>query len=241
MKAMILAAGLGTRLKELTANKPKALVEINGKPLIAHVIEKLVSSGFTEIVVNVHHFADQLISYLKSNAFGATIHISDEKNQLLDTGGGIFNARQFLSGNEPFLVHNVDIISDINLQELYRYHMASNPLATLAVANRDSSRKFLFSKSQRLIGWKNLKTNEQIKPSNENVAKMQAFSGIHVINPLIFDLFAKSGPFSIVEVYLSLCPNYRIFGFDTSTCFTLDVGKVDSLAEATHFLQKPKG
>ena len=120
MKAIILAAGLGTRLKELTANKPKALVEINGKPLIAHVIEKLVSSGFTEIVVNVHHFADQLISYLKSNAFGATIHISDEKNQLLDTGGGIFNARQFLSGNEPFLVHNVDIISDINLQELYR-------------------------------------------------------------------------------------------------------------------------
>ena len=96
MKAMILAAGLGTRLKELTANKPKALVEINGKPLIAHVIEKLVSSGFTEIVVNVHHFADQLISYLKSNAFGATIHISDEKNQLLDTGGGIFKARQFL-------------------------------------------------------------------------------------------------------------------------------------------------
>ncbi len=233
---MVLAAGMGTRLKEFTQNKPKALVEINGKPLIAHVIAKLVEQGFTTIVVNVHHFSNLLIEYLQSNSFGAEILISDESNQLLDTGGGIINAQQFLNGNEPFLVHNVDIISDINLSKLYNHHLSRNPLATLAVSNRESSRKFFFDNEMKLVGWKNFKTNKQIMVSQETALQELAFSGIHIISPSIFKLIKQKGSFSIVDAYLDLCKNHTILGFDTTGSYLLDVGKVESLAEASRFL-----
>lgn len=238
MKAMILAAGMGTRLKEYTQNKPKALVEVNGKPLIAHVISNLVRHGFTEIIVNVHHFANLLIEYLQSNSFGADILISDESQQLLDTGGGIVNAQQFFVNNEPFLVHNVDIITDINLRSLYNNHLAKNPSATLAVANRESSRKFLFDNDMKLVGWKNFKTNEQIIVNIDSATQELAFSGIHVISPSIFKLIKQKGVFSIVDVYLDLCQNYPILGYDTTGNYLLDVGKKESLAEASRFLEQ---
>ncbi|HCY00839.1 MAG TPA: hypothetical protein DG754_11935 [Bacteroidales bacterium] len=238
MKAMILAAGMGTRLKEYTQNKPKALVEVNGRPLIAHVISKLVEHGFTTIVVNVHHFANQLIEYLQDNSFGVEILISDESQQLLNTGGGIINAQQFLSGNKPFLVHNVDIISDINLSMLYNHHVAKNPLVTLAVARRESTRQFLFDKDMKLVGWKNLKTNDQIIVKPDSAAEEFAFSGIHVISPSIFKLIKQRGAFSIVDTYLDLCRNHPILGYDTTGNYLLDVGKVESLAQASRFLGK---
>ncbi len=239
MKAMVLAAGLGTRLKPLTQNKPKALVEVNGKPLIDHVLEKLVASGFNQIVVNVHHFARELTDYLRNKDFEAEINISDETENLLNTGGGILKAKKFLQGDEPFLVHNVDIFSNINLKELMQFHKKMNPMATLAVGNRNSSRKFLFDERMQLAGWRNLKTGETIlaNPSKENLKEL-AFTGIHVINPEFFSHINEKEAFSIVDAYLKLCKNHSLIGYDTSSNYILDVGKVESLEEASAFLKK---
>lgn len=239
MKAMILAAGLGTRLKELTQEKPKALVEVAGKPLLAHVLNKLIASGFDEIVINVHHFAQQVIDYLKNNYSSFTIHISDESNQLLDTGGGILKAKPFLAGNEPFLVHNVDIISDIDLQQLMKFHLERECLATLAVSNRDSSRKLLFDTQIRLRGWKNLNTGETIIPGNSTEDLIElAFSGVHVISPTIYNHINSTGAFSIIKTYLSLCEQHHISGFPVSHNFVIDVGKPEGLASAEKYLAK---
>jgi NDP-sugar pyrophosphorylase family protein len=238
MKAMILAAGLGTRLKEHTLNKPKALVEVEGKTLLAHILEKLIDSGYKEIVVNVHHFADQIVEYIKSRDFGVKIHVSDESSRLLNTGGGILKARSFLDGDEPFLVHNVDILSDINLKQLMHHHVENSALATLAVGERKSSRKFLFDEHMQLSGWRNTITEKVIIPdSTRTNLKEFAFAGIHVINPEIFSLIHTKGPFSIVDAYLSLCAKYSIFGFDTTPNFVLDIGKVPSLEAAKEYLQ----
>ena len=146
MKAMIFAAGLGSRLKPLTDTMPKALVPIAGRPMLEHVILKLKASGFTEIVINIHHFGEQILDFLKENDnFGLTIHISDERDQLLDTGGGVKKARTFFeNSNEPFLVHNVDILSDIDLKELYDYHLQNGGVATLLASQRKTSRYLLF-------------------------------------------------------------------------------------------------
>ncbi|HOP02904.1 MAG TPA: nucleotidyltransferase family protein [Tenuifilaceae bacterium] len=237
MKAMILAAGLGTRLGQHTANRPKALVELNGKPLIAYVLEKLVRSGFTEVVVNVHHFAEQIISYLSSSDFGAKIHISDETDYLLDTGGGILKARSFLDGDEPFLVHNVDIISEIDLNLMLDYHRQQNALATLAVGERKSSRHFLFNSEMQLSGWRNNLTGKEIIPKGGNqFLKGFAFAGIHIINPSIFSTIQKKGAFSIVDAYLSLCASNAIIGYDTSHRFVIDVGKPNNIEKATQFM-----
>ncbi|MHC1704853.1 MAG: nucleotidyltransferase family protein [Tenuifilaceae bacterium] len=241
MKAMILAAGLGTRLKPITDDKPKALVEIGGKTLIEHTISKLVGNGFDEIVVNVHHFSQMLISFLQSKEFGVKILISDESDWLLDTGGGIFHAYKFLEGDAPFLVHNVDIITDIDLNLLYSIHNNSNALVSLAVGKRESSRVFLFDDEMNLSGWKNKLTNKQIIPdtSRESLTEF-AFSGIHVINPEIFKLIKTTGAFSIIDTYLSLCSKYTIKGHDISNNFVVDVGKPDSISVAEDFLKTKK-
>jgi NDP-sugar pyrophosphorylase family protein len=237
MKAMVLAAGLGTRLKEFTVDKPKALVEINGRPLIDYVLEKLVQEGFTSIVVNVHHFADQIVNYLNTNNYGATIHISDETNQLLDTGGAILKAKEFLEGDDPFLLHNVDILSNIELKSLMQYHLEHKSLATLAVGDRESSRKFLFNHKMHLVGWRNKLINKEIiTVDDKSMLKEYAFAGIHVISPIFFDLVHTKGPFSIVDSYLSLCAKHTITGFDTTPNFVLDIGKVPSLVYAKEFL-----
>jgi NDP-sugar pyrophosphorylase family protein len=239
MKAMILAAGLGTRLQEYTKNKPKALVEVEGKPLIAHILEKLARAGYTTVVVNVHHFAQQITDYLSSNNFGVKIQISDETSALLDTGGGIQHAKTFLDGNEPFLVHNVDIISDIDIGMMMRKHIQSNALVTLAVGNRQSSRKLLFDPHLQLAGWKNVITHETIIPdeSKGNLTEY-AFGGIHIMNPQIFNKIKAKGSFSIIDTYLTLCPTEKIIGFDTSNNFVIDVGKVQNLKEAADFLRR---
>jgi N-acetyl-alpha-D-muramate 1-phosphate uridylyltransferase len=239
MKAMILAAGMGTRLKDLTQDKPKALVEVNGKPLLSHIISKLVNSGFTEIVVNVHHFANKVIDFINQNDFGVTIHISDESNQLLDTGGGILNAKTFLKGKEPFLVHNVDILSDLNLGSLMEIHKQNGGLASLAVSKRESTRKFLFDKRMKLVGWRNISIDSTIIPIPVNKPFYEyAFSGIHIISPEIFNLISKKGAFSIVDVYLTLCTTKNIIGIDVSDNFVIDVGKPESLVIANEFVDK---
>jgi MurNAc alpha-1-phosphate uridylyltransferase len=238
MKAMILAAGLGTRLKPFTNDKPKALVEVGGKTLLEHTINKLAESGFNEIVVNTHHFSQMVIAYLQRKDFGVKILISDETERLLDTGGGIFNAAHFFEGDAPFLVHNVDVITDIDLNQLIKTHAESNSLVTLAVGKRESSRVFLFDDEMKLSGWKNKLTNKVIIPdSNRHPLTEYAFAGIHVISPEIFNLIKTTRAFSIIDTYLSLCNKYIIKGDDISRNFVLDVGKPDSLAAAEEYLR----
>lgn len=236
MKAMILAAGLGTRLMPLTADKPKALVEIGGKTLLEYCIDNLISQGFNHIVINVHHFAPMIYEFLSKRKFSASIFISDESDRLLDTGGGIIHARQFLDGDEPFLVHNVDIISDINLKELVEIHKTKDALATLAVSRRESSRVFLFDEDMLLSGWRNMLTGKSIFPNmHKTVLDAYAFAGIHVISPQIFELISTQGVFSIVDAYLNLCKDNRIVGLCLDNNFILDVGKPDSLIQAQRF------
>ena len=164
MKAMIFAAGLGTRLRPLTDNMPKALVLVGGKPMLERVILNLIKYGFDDITINIHHFGGQIIDFIKANNnFGVTIHISDERDELLDTGGGILKARNFLDGNEPFLVHNADILTDLNLKEFYDYHLGNNADATLLTASRNTARYLLLDDTNRLHGWINKNTGE-LKP-----------------------------------------------------------------------------
>ena len=218
MKAMIFAAGLGTRLKPLTDHLPNALVPVAGKPMLEHVILKLKAAGFTEIVINIHHFGEQIISFLQANQhFGLTIHISDERTQLLDTGGGIQKAATFFQGNEPFLVHNVDILSDTDLKAFYDYHVQSGNDATLLASRRKTSRYLLFDDTDRLCGWIN-KDTRQTKPEgfvyDPERYRAYAFSGIHVISPTLFPYFQGwSGKFSIMDFYLQNCQEARIGGF----------------------------
>ena len=213
MKAMIFAAGLGTRLRPLTNDRPKAMVEIAGKPMLQHVIERLAAAGFDDITINIHHFGQTIIDFLEQNGnFGLNIHISDERGLLLDTGGGILKARQWLDGDEPFLVHNTDIISTLDLKAFYDYHVQHDALATILVKERVTQRYFLFDENDRLRGWTNKATGE-VKPDvqklQELTLKELAFGGLHVISPRIFPelerYHRKNGEekFSIVPFYTS--------------------------------------
>ncbi|MBO4435000.1 MAG: nucleotidyltransferase family protein [Bacteroidales bacterium] len=242
MKAMIFAAGLGTRLKPLTDTMPKALVPVAGKPLLAHVLEKLVGAGYDDITVNVHHFPDQIIKYLADNDFGAHISISDERDLLRETGGGIKFARPLLEGSEPFLVHNVDILSDLDL-EWFRSQHRPDALATLLVSERKTQRYLLFDSDGCLAGWTNIATGEvrsprgSIDPANY---RMLAFSGIHCISQGIFDAFTRYGfgnRFSIMDFYLTACADYPIRAAVPTALRLLDVGKLDTLTEAESFLR----
>ena len=239
MKAMIFAAGLGTRLKPLTDRIPKALVPVNGIPMLQHVILKLKQAGFTEIVINIHHFGEQIIDFLQAHQnFGITIHISDEREELLDTGGGIKKAIPFFSGNEPFLVHNVDILSDTDLKALYDYHRQSINDATLLVSQRETSRYLLFDKDNaRLCGWINKQTL-QTKPNgfvyHPEQHEAYAFSGIHVISPSLFRYMDRhwTGKFSITDFYLQTCKEARIGGYIAQNLHLIDIGKPETLAQA---------
>lgn len=240
MKAIILAAGLGTRLKPITDNIPKALVEINNKTLLELAVLRLINFGIKDIVINVHHFADKVVQYLKEkNNFGVNIFISDERELLLDSGGGIKKAAEFLNGSSPFLVYNVDIISNIDLNKMLEEHKSSDRIATLAVRKRDSSRYFLFDDENRLHGWQNIKTNE-IKPHGVEIDKLKrlAFSGIHIIDPKIFKLMPDGEVFSIVDVYLSIAKSEKIIAYKHDEDFWLDVGKKVNLDEAKSVLYK---
>jgi NDP-sugar pyrophosphorylase family protein len=230
MKAMIFAAGLGTRLRPMTDNKPKALAEINGTPLLEIVIRRLILFGFKEIIVNVHHFADQVIDFLDSKKnFGVDIHISDEREMLLDTGGGLKKASRFFEDRKPFLVHNVDTITETDLGDFYKYHISQNALATLLVRHRPGSRFFLFDESRRLCGWENIiDGNKIISMPKENLEQI-AFSCLHIIDPALFDVMTEEGVFSIIDVYLRLAASYRIQGYVDDQSYWLDVGTPEKL------------
>lgn len=237
---MILAAGLGTRLKPLTDHVPKALVEVGGEPLLKQVIFKLKDAGFSRIIVNVHHFSEQIIQYLKANHyFGLDIRISDETNQLLDTGGGIKAAKR-LFGDARILIHNVDILSNINLQRFYFAH--TEAVATLLVSERNTNRYLLFDDDMRLVGWTNVKTGEVRSPySNLNVAqyKKLAFAGIHTFSPQLFS-WMDSFPdrFGVIDFYLSVCNQVPIIGHVESNLKLMDVGKQETLYAAEEFMHQ---
>ena len=235
MKAMIFAAGLGTRLKPFTENHPKALAIVNEKPLLQRNIEYLISYGITEIVINVHHFADQIIAFLEEhNYFGIEITISDETDQVLETGGGLLKAKENFT--EDFLVLNVDILTDLNIADFIKAHHENKALITVAVSDRDSSRKLFFNEKNELKGWRNLKTNEEIKAvdSLDNLNDL-AFSGIHVISPTLFDKITERGKFSIMKVYMDLMQTESIIGFDHSGGILIDVGRPESVIEAEQY------
>lgn len=239
MKAMIFAAGLGTRLRPLTNSKPKALVELNGKPLLQHNIEYLISFGVKDIIVNVHHFHEMIIDFLKvNNNFGVNIQISDESKKLLDTGGGLKKAAWFFDNGKPFILYNTDIISDTNINNVYNIHLQSKAIATLFVRERESSRYLLFDNSNKLCGWENVKTDEKIISRKSSELHRLAFSGIHIINPKIFGYFPDDDKFSIIDFYLHVSEKENVVGFDRSDDTWFDVGSEKKLNEAEKFLQK---
>jgi NDP-sugar pyrophosphorylase family protein len=241
VKALLFAAGLGTRLKEYTLDKPKALVELAGKPLIQHAIEHLKAFGISDITVNVFHFAEQVISFLDDNkSFGTNIHISDERDQLLDTGGGLKKASIFLKGTEPILIYNVDVISNLDLNVLLKDHLEQNVLATLVVRSRETSRYLMFDKDLQLAGWKNFSSGEMRISREESFhqAKPLAFSGIHLIQPELFDLITETGKFPIMDVYLRLAMNHSIKAYIDQSNLWMDLGKPEQLKAAELFYNK---
>ncbi|MDR1005598.1 MAG: NTP transferase domain-containing protein [Bacteroidales bacterium] len=233
MEAMIFAAGLGTRLRPLTDDKPKALVEIDQTTLLDINIRKLIAAGCSRIVINVHHFAQKVIQYIETKDYAADIRISDESSLLLDTGGGLLNARNLFSSNQNIILHNVDIISDVDLGLLERTHLGfGNAIATLAVSKRHSSRQILFNGDMQLSGWQNDATHERIITRDEADLTAFGFSGIAVVSPSIFDLLHKKGAFPIMNRYLDISREHCVKGFVHSAERWLDVGKISSLPAA---------
>ncbi len=232
MKAMIFAAGVGTRLFPLTKDLPKALVKIGGKPMLEWQILKLIKLGIDEIIINIHHFPEQIIDFIKANnSFGITVHFSDESDKLLDTGGGLKKASWFLMDNGPHILQNVDVFTTMDYNEMINFHNKNNALATLAVKNRNTSRYLLFDKNSKLCGWKNDKTNEKIIIKESSNLKALAFSGIHLIESSIFDLIIEEGVFSIIDLYLRLLKDHKISGFIHNESEWLDLGKQSSIEE----------
>ena len=228
---MILAAGLGTRLKPFTENHPKALLPINGKTLLQRNVEYLHLFNVKDVIVNVHHFAKQIINAVQqNNGWGSNITISDETDLVLETGGGLKKAGEYLqTSSEPFVLMNADILTDLNIDEVKNLHNQTNVLATLAVTNRNTSRYLLFDDDNFLCGWLNEKTGEQKgKPGNK-----KAFSGIHIISPKIFQHIKEEGKFSMIDLYLRLAAEgFKINCYDHSEGLLLDVGKPESITIA---------
>ena len=239
---MIFAAGLGTRLKPLTDTMPKALVRVGDKPLLAHVILKLKAAGFERIVVNVHHFAQQIVDYLRENDnFGVDIRISDETEKLLETGGGIKKALPLFDADSPILIHNVDILSNVDLRELYEYAEDGHLDAMLLVSWRKTKRYLLFDNEMLLDGWTNIETGEVKSPYkglDPASLKQYAFSGIHILSPSVFPLFdTMPDRFGIIDFYLKYCHQRAFLGEVKKDLRLLDVGKLETLQEAEEFLK----
>lgn len=233
MKAMILAAGLGSRLHPLTESKPKALVKYNGTILLKSAIDYLKNGGVNEIVVNVHHFADQIIDFIDQSEFGIPISISDERNYLLETGGALKFACHFFD-KDPFIVYNVDIITDLNLEKLISFHKRSNFLASIVVRKRKTQRYLLFDNELRVCGWENKKTKEIIIKRESDHYQHLAFSGIHIINPEIFNKIPTEWKrFSIIDLYLYLARDNNIKAFIDESSKWLDIGKPEHLKDLT--------
>jgi len=238
MKAMILAAGLGTRLRPLTNDRPKALVEIAGHTLLEITLRRLASFGIQEVIVNVHHFAEMVVDYLnKNNNFGMHVEISREDDRLLDTGGGLKKAAWFFQhsgqAHEPFLLHNVDVISTIDLARMVQFHCDNQALATLAVQRRNTSRQLLFDEHGLLCGRQTGKDAAEIVRSTKQTTPL-AFAGAHVISPEFLDMMAEQGVFSIITTYLRLAgEGQRILAFRADEYYWRDLGKPENISQAT--------
>ena len=233
MKAMILAAGVGSRLRPLTDSCPKALIDINGVPMLEIVLRRLIQAGCREVVINVFHLADMIVEFLQRRAnFGIHIEISRETT-LLDTGGGLKNVASFFDDGQPFFLHNVDVLSDVDLNRMYHYHLENNALATLAVQARPTSRYFLFDTNDTLCGWESVNDNKKMlarAPAGE--ARRFAFNGIHVISPEIFSLMHEAGAFSINQTYLRLAgAGEKILAFHMDEYYWRDIGRLEKLEE----------
>lgn len=258
MKAMIFAAGLGTRLKPLTDNCPKALIPVGGKPMLQIVIEQLKKYGFDEIILNVHYLAEQIYAFIEeNNQFGISITFSDETNELLETGGGLWKARHFFDDGKPFLLCNADVLTNIDLEKFYNAHLESNAISTLAVRNRKSSRYLLFDDDNILFGWENIKTEKVIIPrkiprhceQSEAISDNEkdgfvprhdvpyplhekAFSGYHIISPEIFKTCKRDGAFSMIDWYLDICNEHIINCFQHQEDIWIDIGSPEQLEKA---------
>lgn len=245
MKALIFAAGLGTRLRPLTNDRPKALVEVAGITMLERVVHRVAQAGFDHITINVHHYGEKIIEFLEQkHNFGLDLHISDERDLLLDTGGGILHARHLLNGDEPFLVHNADILTDLDLRAMYDSHCSSGALATLLVKERITQRYFVFDHRMQLQGWLNKKTGETRPDGFTGITTdgqpliERAFGGVHVISPAIFPLLEKEAAqvgevFSITPFYIHTCREHLIYGYEPTGDYRwLDVGKPETLEAA---------
>lgn len=239
INAMIFAAGLGTRLQHYTENCPKALVNLNGKPLLEHCILKLKDSGIDRIVINVHHFADQIEAFLESkNYFDMDIRISDERKLLLDTGGAIKHAKSLFIPNAPILIYNVDILSSLKLKDLVVSHQNNQSLATLNLRDKNTNRYLCFNEDNLLCAWKNDATNEEklVNESHLN-SNSYSFSGIHIIDYKLLDLIEENGVFSIIDLYLRLAKNHRIAGYYDTSDLWMDLGKPEELEKAESLIK----
>lgn len=227
---MIFAAGLGTRLRPLTNDRPKALVEIGGHPLLYWAIHRLRSAGYTSLVINIHHFADRMMDYLASQDWGVEVLISDEREQVLETGGGLKKARELLQTDAPILIHNVDVLSEVDLGDMRQRHLESGALATLAMKDRPSSRNLLFDAQHQLCAWRHNRSGElRMAREPEGALTALAFSGIHLIEPRLLDLLSETGKFSIIDSYLRLAASERIQAYRHDEQWWLDVGKPEAL------------
>lgn len=235
MKAVLFAAGLGTRLGELTRHRPKALVEVAGRPMLYRVLDRLMQAGIRSFVVNVHAFADRVEAALEDYALAhPAMHyvVSDERDQLLETGGGLKKMERYLQDG-PFLVHNVDVLTNLPLEAFVAH--AGQSLATLAVRRCQSDRYFLFDSAGRLCGWENVLTGEKIlsRPSAQPLERY-GFMGIHCIRPDLFPLLTEQGAFSITKAYLRLAADHEITAYEATDCHWIDIGTPASLQHATH-------
>ena len=238
--AMILAAGLGTRLKTLTSDKPKALVEVGGETLLGRNIENLVAHGFKTIVVNIHHFGDKVIRFLETHDFPAHIYVSDERGQLMDTGGGIVQALPFFHDSEVVLVHNVDILSDVDLQQVYDDFLKSNDDAWLLTQDRHTSRKLLFDEEGLLVGWKNLNDGSYkwVHDAYDQYHEL-AFNGMHLFRPTLFKDYPPQR-YSIIDLYLELADRHPIRSMEIHPGFWFDIGKIEDFERINTFFRREK-
>ena len=232
-KAMIFAAGLGTRLKPFTDNYPKALFKVNGKTLLDRNVEYLKKFGITDIIINLHHFGEQIIAHAeRNNNWGINIAFSDESAELLDTGGGLLKATDYFEDTENFILYNADILTNLHLDKMMEFHLIRSPMATLSVSDRISSRYFLFNQDYQLCGWENISTGEKkISRVGENYHQ-RAFSGIHIVNRTMLTTRKAVTKFSITDWYLDLCSKKTILGYEESGAEFVDVGKMESLSKA---------
>jgi N-acetyl-alpha-D-muramate 1-phosphate uridylyltransferase len=232
MKAIIFSAGLGTRFKPWTDHHPKALAVVNGKSLLQRNIEFLQRSGIYDVVVNIHHFADQIEDAVAvSDGWGSRVTFSDERDEVLETGGGLLKAASYLKESD-FVALNVDVLTSIDLNKMIALHHSTGALATLAVSDRTTSRYFLFDEDHQLCGWRNVSTGAEklsvIRPSYIQ----KAFSGVHIISPRLFDVIRHQGKFSMVDLYLDISPTNKVIGFDHTGTQFIDVGRPESVTIA---------